>query len=106
MPKKLPPIHPGKILKEEFLLPANLSQAELARGINVSLRRVNDICQEKRGVTPDTAYRLAVYFNMGFEGTDFWLNLQQRYERECWKDLLEVQAQKIRKQIQPLPARC
>ena len=81
--KKLAPIHPGEILREEFLVPLKLSQAELARGINVSARRINDICQEKRSITPDTAYRLGIYFNMGVNGMEFWLNLQQKYEKEC-----------------------
>jgi antitoxin HigA-1 len=69
--QKLPPIHPGRILKEEFLIPAQISQAELARRMNVSLRRINDICQERRGITFLTAYRLARCFGMGSEGTDF-----------------------------------
>ncbi len=102
--KKLPPIHPGEILREEFLIPLKLSQAELARSINVSTKRVNDICQEKRSITPDTAYRLGIYFNMGPNGMDFWLNLQQKYERECWKDTFEGQEKQIRKEVHPLPA--
>ncbi|CAI2162645.1 6802_t:CDS:2 [Funneliformis geosporum] len=61
-------IHPGEILKKELLTPQGISQAELARSINVSVRRVNDICQGKRGITPDTALRLALYFNLGNEG--------------------------------------
>jgi addiction module HigA family antidote len=64
-------IHPGEILKEELLIPRGISQAELARSINVSARRVNDICQGKRGITPDTALRLSLYFNLGNEGVEF-----------------------------------
>ena len=64
-------IHPGEILKAELLIPRGISQAELARNINVSVRRVNDICQGKRGITPDTAFRLALYFNLGKEGIEF-----------------------------------
>jgi addiction module HigA family antidote len=64
-------IHPGEILKEELLTPRGISQAELARSINVSVRRVNDICQGKRSITPDTALRLALYFNLGSEGVEF-----------------------------------
>jgi len=63
--------HPGEVLKFELLTPRGISQAELARSINVSVRRVNDICQGKRGITPDTALRLALYFNLGKEGVDF-----------------------------------
>ena len=69
--QKLKPIHPGRILKEEFLAPTQISQAELARRMNVSLRRINDICQERRGITFTTAYRLAHCFGMGPEGMDF-----------------------------------
>lgn len=69
--QKLAPIHPGEILKEEFLIPREISQAQLARGINVSLKRINEICQGKRGITPDTAYRLGIYFNLGETGTEF-----------------------------------
>ena len=69
--KKLPPIHPGTILKSHFLEPRNLSQAELARRINISTKRVNEICLGKRGITPDTALRLALGFNLGEEGIEF-----------------------------------
>jgi len=69
--QKLDPIHPGRILKEEFLIPAQISQAELARRMKVSLRRINDICQERRGITFLTAYRLARCFGMGLEGMNF-----------------------------------
>jgi antitoxin HigA-1 len=69
--KKLPPIHPGTILKNHFLEPRNISQAELARNINISTKRVNEICQGKRGITPDTALRLALGFNLGQEGIEF-----------------------------------
>jgi antitoxin HigA-1 len=68
--KKLPPIHPGEILKEELEY-LEVSQAELARAINVSTRRVNEICQEKRGISTDTALRLGIYFGMGEKGAEF-----------------------------------
>ena len=71
MLKKLPPIHPGTILRNQFLEPQNVSQAELARSIKVSTKRINEICQGKRGITPDTAYRLALYFDLGKDGTEF-----------------------------------
>jgi antitoxin HigA-1 len=70
-PRPTRPTHPGEVLKEELLIPRSISQAELARSINVSVRRVNDICQGKRGITPDTALRLALYFNLGNEGVEF-----------------------------------
>jgi addiction module HigA family antidote len=56
---KLPPIHPGTILREEFMLPRGLSQNALARALNVPPRRINEIVLEKRGITADTALRLA-----------------------------------------------
>jgi addiction module HigA family antidote len=59
--KKIAPTHPGKILKNRFLVPLGVSQSQLARDINVSLRKVNEICLEKRPITLDTAARLAIY---------------------------------------------
>lgn len=65
MPRKLPPIHPGEILREEFMRPLGLSSNALARAIGVTPARVNEIVRERRGITADTALRLARYF-----GTD------------------------------------
>lgn len=70
-------IHPGEILLEEFLRPLNLSQYRLAKDIHVPARRINEIVHEKRGVTTDTAMRLAQYFNTT---PLFWLHLQAKYE--------------------------
>lgn len=83
MAKKLPPIHPGEILREEFMLPLNLSSNALARAIGVTGARINEIVRERRGISADTALRLARYF-----GTDAqsWLNLQLRYDVECAQD--------------------
>lgn len=71
------PIHPGEILREEFMVPLGLSAYALAAALRVPAPRVNDIVRERRGVTPDTALRLARYF-----GTTprFWLNLQVSYD--------------------------
>ena len=69
--QKLRIIHPGEILKEELLIPRRIGQAELARDISVSARRINDICQGKRGINPDTVLRLALYFNLGEAGIEF-----------------------------------
>ena len=71
--KRLAPIHPGEILREEFMKPHGLSQNALARALNVPPRRINEIVLEKRGITADTAVRLARYF--GNEAT-FWMQLQ------------------------------
>ena len=101
---KLKPIHPGQILKEEFLIPSQISQAELARRMGVSLRRINDICQGKRGITFETAYLLAGCFRMGKDGYQFWINLQQRYEQEIWKDYLITHSRNLQQRINPLPS--
>ena len=77
--KTLPNIHPGEILLEEFLLPMNISQNALARAAGVPPRRINEIVLGKRGVTADTALRLAKVFGNS-EG--FWLGLQADYDLE------------------------
>jgi addiction module HigA family antidote len=83
--QKLPPIHPGEILFEEFLKPLHLSQYRLAKEIGVPPRRINEIVQGKRAITPDTALRLSRYFGLSER---FWLNLQSRYDLEVAKDRL------------------
>jgi addiction module HigA family antidote len=85
MAKKMAPIHPGEILLEEFLKPLSLSQYRLAKDINVSARRINEIVHGKRAISADTALRLSRYFGT----TDrFWLNLQSGYDLEVEKDRL------------------
>ena len=84
--KKLPPIHPGEILMEEFLKPMELSQYRLAKDISVPARRINEIVHGKRSISPDTALRLSRYFGMSER---FWMNLQARYDLELEKDRLE-----------------
>ena len=80
MPKKqLPPIHPGEILMEEFMKPLNLSANALAQRLSVTTARVNEIANERRGITADTTLRLARCFSTTPE---FWMNLQRRYESE------------------------
>ncbi len=83
--KKLPPIHPGEILIEEFLEPLAISQYRLAKDISVPPRRINEIVHGLRSVTADTALRLARYFGTSER---FWLNLQTRYDLEREKDRL------------------
>ncbi|HBY93379.1 MAG TPA: addiction module antidote protein, HigA family [Chloroflexi bacterium] len=83
--RKLPPIHPGEVLLEEFLKPLNLSQYRIAKDIGVSPRRINEIVQGKRSITPDTALRLSRYFGLSER---FWLNLRTRYDLEVEKDRL------------------
>lgn len=85
MSKKLPAVHPGEILREEYMLPLGLSSTALANALGVTPARINEIVREKRGITADTALRLARFF-----GTDVqsWLNLQQQYEISCAQDAL------------------
>jgi addiction module HigA family antidote len=83
--KKLPPIHPGKILMEDFLKPMGISQYRLAKDISVSPRRINEIVHEKRSITADTALRLGRFFGMT---PQFWLNLQNHYDLETTEDLI------------------
>src|SRR5437762_11402951 len=85
MPRKLKPITPGEILLEEFLNPLGISQSKLARDLSVPVGRVNDIVQGKRAITPDTALRLSIYFNMTPE---FWMNLQSHYNLKLAKQNL------------------
>jgi addiction module HigA family antidote len=77
MKNKLAPIHPGEILREEFMSPRGLSQNALARALNVPPRRINEIVMEKRGVTADTALRLARFFGTSAE---MWAGLQADYD--------------------------
>jgi len=95
---KVPPIHPGEILREEFMKPRGLSQNALARALHVPPRRINEIVLEKRGITADTALRLARYFGTSAE---MWAGLQADY------DLRLVRYQKARtieREVEPLAA--
>ena len=86
MDEKLPPIHPGEILMEEFLKPMNISQYKLAKDISVPARRINEIVHGLRAITPDTALRLSRYFGLSER---FWINMQTRYDLEVQKDRLQ-----------------
>lgn len=88
---KLPPIHPGEILLEEFLKPMGISQYRLAKDINVSPRRINEIIHGMRAITPDTALRLSCYFKLSER---FWMNMQSRYDIELEKDRLNGRLEK------------
>lgn len=85
MRKELPPVHPGEVLLEEFLIPMELSQNRLALDIHVPARRINEIVQGKRRITTDTALRLARYFDMS---PQFWLGLQLDYDLDVAEDEL------------------
>jgi len=88
MAKAHAPIHPGEILLDEFLVPYGVSQYELAKVIGVSARRINEIVHGTRGISADTALRLARAFDISDR---FWLNLQNRYDLEVEKGRLEEQ---------------
>jgi addiction module HigA family antidote len=88
---KIPPMHPGEILLEEFLKPLKVSQYKLAKDISVPARRVNEIVHGKRSITADTALRLSRYFGLSDR---FWLNLQGRYDLELEKDKLQGRIEK------------
>ena len=92
LPKNRPPTHPGEILKEDFLVPLGMTQAELAEHIDVSYPRINEIINGKRGVTPDTALRLAQLFGTTPE---FWLNGQRNWD--LWHAMRSPNARKIRR---------
>ena len=93
---KMKPIHPGKILLEEFLNPMEITQYRLAKDINVPARRINEIVHGKRAVSANTALRLAKFFGMSAE---FWLNLQSRFDLEVETDHL---GKKLDKEVHAL----
>lgn len=92
------PIHPGEVLKEEFLLPLNISQSKLAGDLDIPISRVNNIIKGTRAITVDTAIRLSEYFG---NSIGFWINLQINYELETKKRSGEYEAitLRIRKQV-------
>ncbi|HMS49619.1 HigA family addiction module antitoxin [Candidatus Neomicrothrix sp.] len=91
----LEPIHPGEVLMFEYLKPLGITQHHVAVAIGVPPRRINEIVHAKRGITADTALRLARYFRTSER---FWLNLQSRYELEVERDRLAETLE----QIEPL----
>ena len=95
MKRKLPPIHPGEILREEFMTPHGLSQNALARALGVPPRRINEIVLEKRGITADTALRLA-RFNTTAE---LWTGLQADYDLRLAR---YKKARTIEREVEPL----
>lgn len=94
--KKLAPIHPGEILQADFLEAFGLSQYRLAQDMSVPARRINEIVLGKRGITADTALRLARYFGTSDR---FWLNLQARFDLETQRDLLGA---RLEEEVRPL----
>ncbi len=97
IPTHRAPVHPGEVLREEFLEPMGLSQVELAKRLDIPFQRVNMIVNEKRAVTPDTALRLSRLFDTT---VDFWMNLQ--LARDVYEAANAPEARSIQK-IEKLP---
>jgi len=95
--RQLPPIHPGEMLREEFMVPMGLSANALAIAIGVPATRIGEIVNERRGISGDTALRLARYFRMSAE---FWMNMQSDYELESARYLVK---QDVLRSIRPAP---
>jgi len=96
MARKLKPVHPGEILREEFMVPLGLSMNKVAMALRVPVTRIADIVNQRRGITADTALRFARYFR---NSPAFWMNLQTRYDLEVAEDEI---ARKVERDVQPL----
>ncbi len=93
---RIPPVHPGEVLLEDFLKPLEISQYRLAKEMKVYPRKINEIVHGKRAVTADTALRLSRYFGTSAE---LWMNLQALYDLETRRDEIEEQ---LEKEVVPL----
>jgi antitoxin HigA-1 len=96
MAKRLKPVHPGEILREEFMEPLGLNPHKVSLALHVSAPSVYEIAREERSVSPDMALRLARFLNTTPE---FWLTLQTRYDLEVVRDTEEA---KVRREVHPL----
>lgn len=94
--KKMEPIHPGEVLREEFLDPMGISQYRLAKDTSVPARRINEIVHGKRAITADTALRLGRYFGTSAQ---FWMNLQDHFDLEVQRDKI---GDRLEKEVQVL----
>jgi addiction module HigA family antidote len=83
--RKIPPTHPGEILREEFMKPFRLSAHALATDLALPATRIGEIVNERRGISPETAIALAEYFGTSVE---FWLGIQMQYDREMAEDTI------------------
>jgi len=86
--ERIPPVHPGEILLEEFMIPMGISQNALARALKVPPRRINEIIHGKRGITVDTALRLSRHFGTSVQ---FWIGLQDDYDLDVARGLRLVE---------------
>ena len=98
--KDLHPIHPGEILREELLKTYELTPQQLAKSIKVEEKIIEELVKEQKDVTPELSYRLGLYWGIR---EDYWLDLQNHYELECWKEHQELK--KIVEQVQPISVR-
>ena len=92
MAKKLPPVHPGEILREEFLVPLKLTPYAVAAALNVPRTRIERIAREEKPVTADTALRLGKFFKTG---AAFWMNIQARFDLTRYETALWRQAAQL-----------
>jgi addiction module HigA family antidote len=95
----MPPLHPGEMLREEFMKPLGLSANGLAMELRVPVSRISEILRQRRGISGDTALRLARYFNMSPE---FWMGIQTRYELDSAADAAGAA---IEREVRPRPLR-
>ncbi len=95
MPKTLKPVHPGEILREDFMKPLGLSMNALALDLRVPVTRIGEIVHGRRGITPDTAFRLGRYFDTT---PLFWMNLQTKYDLDVLQD---EEAERIEREVRP-----
>ena len=95
--RRVQPLHPGEMLREEFLVPLGLSAHALASAMCVPATRMTEIVNERRGITADTALRLGRYFGMSPE---FWMNVQQKYELDLARDASE---EAVLREVRPAP---
>jgi addiction module HigA family antidote len=96
--RRPPPLHPGEMLREEFMIPYGISANALAMALRVPSTRISEIVAERRGITADTAYRLALYFKMT---PDFWMNLQSSYELSL---VAHKGYKELKKEVSPMVA--
>jgi addiction module HigA family antidote len=96
MTNKIPPVHPGEVLLQEFLIPWGISQNQLAKHMDINTSRLNDVIRGRRGITGDTALRLARATNTTPE---FWMNLQALFDLETAKDAL---GDRLEKEVTPV----
>ena len=95
--QRMAPLHPGEMLREDFMKPLGLSANALAIALRVPVTRISEIVKERRSITADTALRLSRYFRMT---PGFWLRLQTQYDLEVAED---ESAEMIRREVQPAP---